>query len=171
VSWILTYSGKKFFPLEPVFEDIDVVDIAHSLAQQCRFNGHCRPFYSVAEHSVRVSRIVPASDALWGLLHDASEAYVSDLPRPLKGLVPEFSAAEERLQQLIARRFDLPWPIPDCVHEADNILLRTELRDVMPPLLEAWQMRVDPLTEGIVPVDSATAERMFLNRYCELKRA
>ena len=105
MSWIQTYTGRKFFPLTDEPGEIDLRDIAHSLALQCRFNGHCRQFYSVAEHSVRVSHILPDEEAAWGLLHDAAEAYVSDLPRPLKLTVPDFRAAEDRLLRQIAETY------------------------------------------------------------------
>ena len=83
-DWIQTMSGVIFYPLDPRPEEIRIEDIAHALSHQCRFAGHCREFYSVAEHSVRVSRELPQEFMLWGLLHDASEAYLVDLPRPIK---------------------------------------------------------------------------------------
>src|ERR1039457_118422 len=85
-GFIGTFSGLRFWPLDPNPEKILIDDIAHALAHQCRFGGHASRFYSVAEHSVHVSRLCPPEDALWGLLHDASEAYLVDLPRPLKQL-------------------------------------------------------------------------------------
>jgi len=94
MSWIQTYTGKCFHPREPGPDDFDIRDVAHALSLLCRFNGHCRTFYSVAEHSVRVSRICPPAAALWGLLHDLGEAYVGDLPRPLKPLMPRFEEIE-----------------------------------------------------------------------------
>ncbi|MFG0247924.1 MAG: phosphohydrolase, partial [Phycisphaeraceae bacterium JB051] len=80
MSWIQTYTGKAFYPLREDPGIIDIRDIAHALSLQCRFNGHCSDFYSVAQHSVHVSEVVPQAFALWGLLHDAAEAYMSDLP-------------------------------------------------------------------------------------------
>src|ERR1017187_10636100 len=77
---ITTFSGIHFWPLLPNPADIRIEDIAHALSNQCRFAGHAREFYSVAEHSVRVSQLCPPEDALWGLLHDASEAYLTDVP-------------------------------------------------------------------------------------------
>src|ERR1019366_9954250 len=82
---IRTYSGVRFKPLDPD-PAVGISDIAHALANQCRFGGHSSAFYSVAQHSVRVSEICAAEDALWGLLHDASEAYLVDVPAPLKQL-------------------------------------------------------------------------------------
>lgn len=167
MSWILTYTGKKFFPLadeQGEQGEIDLRDIAHSLALQCRYNGHCRHFYSVAEHSVRVSHVVPPEDARWGLLHDAAEAYVSDLPRPLKVTVPDFRAAEDRLLQRIAETFGLPWPMPGSVHHADEVLLATEVRDLMAPVPDDWTFKVTPLAETVTPRSPGDAEALFLAR-------
>jgi hypothetical protein len=168
MSWILTYGGRQFFPLEPRPGDIDVGDIAHSLAMQCRFNGHCRRFYSVAEHSVRVSRILEGRARLWGLLHDAAEAYISDLPRPLKATAPGFRAAEDRLLEVIVTRFGLEWPMPPAVAHADDVLLATEMRDLMAPSPTPWPLEAAPLAATIVPVDHDEAEKLFLERFAEL---
>lgn len=168
MSWIQTYSGRQFFPLEPRPADVDVVDVAHSLALQCRFNGHCRPFYSVAEHSVRVSRVLEGPLRLWGLLHDAAEAYISDLPRPLKATAPGFRAAEDRLLEVIVTRFGLEWPMPAAVADADDVLLATEMRDLMAPAPVAWPLRAEPLPDPIIPVGHVEAERLFLARFAEL---
>jgi hypothetical protein len=167
MSWIQTFTGKQFWPLEPRAEDVDVRDIAHSLSLQCRFNGHCRVFYSVAEHSVRVSRIVPPDLASWGLLHDAAEAYLSDLPRPVKDRLFGFRDIEERLLEVIARAFGLPWPMPAAVAEADDALLATEARDLMGLPPSSWKLSAAPLQERIVPVSAESAELLFLARHRE----
>lgn len=164
MSWISTYTGKRFFPLADDPGVIDLRDIAHSLALQCRYNGHCRQFYSVAEHSVRVSHLVPTTDAAWGLLHDAAETYVSDLPRPLKRTVPDFRAAEDKLLRRIAETFGLPWPMPHSVHHADEVLLATEVRDLMAPMADGWQFTVAPLAEIVTPISPPEAESLFLAR-------
>ena len=83
-AWIQTYTGGKFHLLAPRQEEINIVDIAHALSMMCRFTGHVRRFYSVSEHSWHASYLVPKQDALWALLHDASEAYMADMNRPLK---------------------------------------------------------------------------------------
>lgn len=84
-DWIQTFSGKKFFPLEPEKNEYDIHDIAHALSLKCRFGGHCQRFYSVAEHCVRVADIVAPESKLWALLHDAAEAYLPDVCQPIKG--------------------------------------------------------------------------------------
>lgn len=167
-GWIQTFTGRKFEPLDPDPAAIVVEDIAHALSLHCRFNGHCRVFYAVAEHSVRVSRQLSGNDALWGLLHDASEAYLSDVPKPLKQNLPDYRAAEAHLMRAIAQRFDLSWPIPEAVHAADATLLATERRDLMADAPDDWGLRASPLDEPIDPLAPADAERWFLARFGEL---
>ena len=113
-DWIQTYTGKKFFPLKPNPADICIEDIAHSLSMQCRFAGHSKQFYSVAQHcNAMVNCWFPHPEqrelAKYALLHDASEAYLTDIPRPLKHL-PEFQfyrKAKKRLTKMIYIKFGL----------------------------------------------------------------
>lgn len=165
MSWIQTYTGKQFWPLEPRPQDLDTRDIAHSLSLQCRFNGHCLAFYSVAEHSVRVSRQLPADLALWGLLHDAAEAYLGDLTRPVKAKADWFKEAEEKLLQVIAEAYALPWPMPEAVRKADDVLLVTEARDLMEEPPQPWGLSASPLPGRIHPLGPAEAEAAFMDRY------
>ena len=125
-AFIHTYSGKKFYALDPKSEDIDLSDIAHALSNLCRFGGHSPVFYSVAEHSVLVSEAVPVKDALWGLLHDASEAYLCDIPRPFKPYLSNYKELEERIQRTIGNAFGLSWPIPESVHFIDRNIVAAE---------------------------------------------
>jgi hypothetical protein len=168
MSWIQTYTGRQFFPFDPRGEDVDIRDIAHSLSFLCRFNGHCRVFYSVAEHSLRVSRLLGDDLALWGLLHDAAEAYLSDLPRPVKASLPAFVDMEARLLREIARVFGLTWPMPAEVRWADDVLLATEARDLMEPAPASWELDEQPLEGAIVPLAPEEAERAFLERFAAL---
>ncbi len=170
MSWIQTYTGRKFYSVDPRAEDIDVRDIAHSLSNLCRFNGHCLRYYSVAEHSVRVARALPSELSLWGLLHDAGEAYLTDLPRPVKQFLPQFSELEDRVLCRVAERFGLSWPMPAAVKHADNVLLATEARDLMAPPPEAWNLGVEPLAEPIEPMMPHEAERWFLEEFARLTR-
>jgi hypothetical protein len=165
--WIMTFTGRRFWPLTPRPEDVDLRDIAHALSLLCRFNGHCRTFYSVAEHSVRVSRAVPPHLALWGLLHDAAEAYLSDIPRPLKRQWPWFEAHEDTLLQVILARYGLELPMPPEVKAADTTLLVTEMRDLMPPEV-GWQALGVPLPDPITPLSPEAAEALFLRRTREI---
>lgn len=171
MSWIQTYTGKKFFPLAPRPDNIDIRDIAHSLSLQCRFNGHCQSFYSVADHSVRVAAVLPPPLQLAGLLHDAAEAYVGDLPRPVKQQLPTFADAEDSLLKAIFTHFGLPWPVPVEVWHADDKLLATELRDLMCPAPEPWTLDATPLPGPVIPLSPADAEAVFLRTFHELSNA
>jgi len=124
----LTFTGKLVLPLAPRADDVDIVDIAHALANTCRFNGHTRRFYSVAEHSVRVARKVgDPRHKLVALLHDAAEAYTGVVIRPLKRYFPELFEAERRVWAAIAEHYALPEKLPNAVTEADNWALHNEL--------------------------------------------
>ena len=93
-EWIITASGKRFYLRRPTPADIDAGDVAHALAHICRFNGHTREFYSVAQHSILVSRLLPDELKLAGLLHDAAEAYCGDMVKPLKNCLKDFAEYE-----------------------------------------------------------------------------
>ena len=187
-DWQQTFRGAQFWALDPRPEEIDVRDIAHALALQCRFAGACRVPYSVAEHSVRVSRVVEAQFfdgiysreersmyALGGLLHDASEAYCVDVPRPLKPHLAGYREIEHRVTAAVEEWAGLPdgacsfvW-----VKNADEVLLMTEKRDLMAPAPVPWTFAqgvvCEPLAETIVPWTWQEAEERFLARYHELR--
>ncbi len=167
-SWIQTYTKRRFDPINPDPEQIDIRDIAHALSLVNRFGGHTEYAYSVAQHSVIVARNVPRPDALWGLLHDASEAYLADICRPVKPFIQGYKEAEEKLMRAIAERFDLPWPCPESVHVADRNALQTEMRDLMSPLAEGWPVYGTPFPERIEPWSADLAETRFLRAYEEL---
>lgn len=168
-------SGKFFNLLGCKPEDVKIQDIAAHLPNLCRFTGAVREFYSVAQHSVIVSWIVPPHLALCGLLHDATEAYINDLSRPMKQIAKDYVAYERNvLWPVIAKQFGLPEEIPPEVHEADNIVLVTERRDLMPPAapedLWRWEWAKDiiPLKGQIHPWTPARARMMFKERWFEL---
>jgi uncharacterized protein len=169
-SWIQTHSGRRFNPLKPNPDAIVIQDVAHALSMQCRFSGHCREFYSVAQHSVLVSYICDHKDALWGLLHDATEAYLVDVPRPLKrsGKLQGYIEIEAVMQEAVCRRFGLPFVEPPSVKIADTKLLATEARDLMSPLHSDWQQPVDPLPFKIEAWEHQKAKDMFMQRFFEL---
>jgi hypothetical protein len=169
-AWIQTYSGRRFCPTNPNPDAIVIQDIAHSLSMQCRFTGHTKKFYSVAQHSVYVSHICNEEDALWGLLHDASEAYLTDVPRPLKrsGHFSAYIEFEARMQAAICKRFGLPIEEPPSVKKADAKLLATESRDLMAPLHKDWIQRVSPLPFTVEAWDQQKAKDMFMQRFYEL---
>lgn len=169
--FICTYSGARFFIDECNTEDIPIEDIAHALAFNCRFNGHLEQFYSVAEHSVNVSLLVPEEQSLWGLLHDVSEAFVPDMPRPFKQLMPEFQQYEDRIMQAVAKQYGLEWPMPKELKYIDNNIVAVEA-DVLfrePPEWTKHYPRVAP-DHMIVGLAPGKARRLFLERYEELTK-
>lgn len=146
---ILTASGTCFNLLEPDPDLIEIEDIAHALSNLCRFTGHTRVFYSVAEHSVRASlcAFVPAEHALEALLHDAAEAYIGDVSSPLKAQLHEYRNIEFGVEQAIRKRFGLPAKKTPCVKQADLTMLATEKRDLMSADGDDW-----PILRGIAPL-------------------
>lgn len=169
-AWIQTYSGRRFNPTNPVPDAIVIQDIAHPLSNQCRFSGHCKKFYSVAQHCVLASYICNFEDALWALLHDATEAYLVDVPRPLKqsGLFGAYIEFEAKMTAAICERFGLNPVEPVSVKRADKIMLSTEARDLMGPLRVDWGPIGDALPFTIEPWSPKEAEERFLKRFFEL---
>ena len=127
---ILTVEGEYFDFVAPG-PGISLEAIARGLSNICRFNGQCRTFYSVAEHSVWVSRVVPSEWALVALLHDAAEAFIGDVTKPLKNLLPDYQAIERRVECAIAAKFGLPLAMPEEVKAADRQMLWVEQRQIM----------------------------------------
>jgi uncharacterized protein len=176
-GWIQTYTGKKFWPLEPRVEEVDIEDIAHALSNLCRFAGHVTQFYSVAQHSVIVSEQCPFGAKLWGLLHDAPEAYMVDLPQPIKHdpTMRGYRVAEEHLMRCIGQRFALTRWTPEAVSRCDRLALCAERRDLLRPLAdEDWLASVgggyvDPISiPTIRPWSPAEAEERFLDAFAFL---
>lgn len=169
-AWIQTYSGRRFNPTNPYVDAIVIQDIAHALSMQCRFSGHCKKFYSVAQHSVLVSYICDSADAMWGLLHDATEAYLVDVPRPLKrsGKFDAYLEFEAKMQVAICKRFGLPEKEPPSVKRADTIMLATEARDLMGPLHSDWVQPTEPLPFKIEALPQQQAKDLFMKRFFQL---
>lgn len=150
--WFLTFTGRQIYPFDMRAEDIDIADIAHSLSLQCRFNGHCREFYSVGLHSIYVAYHLPQELKFVGLLHDATEAYVGDMIRPLKRAIPEFERIETEIWYAICERFRLPYQtLPREVKEADSRMLMTERRDLLTANPAKWEEDQVAGGEGIEP--------------------
>ncbi len=171
-AWIETFTGRKFHLLDPSPSEVHIEDVAHALSLLCRYTGHTRNFYCVGDHSLRVSHLCDPTDALAGLLHDASEAYLADMNSPLKHS-PEMSkyrTAEKRVQAVIMKRFGLPSKEPASVKLADRRLLVTEKRDLLSANGPVWEnfRGFDPFPMTIVPMEPKYAEARFLDRFEEL---
>jgi uncharacterized protein len=175
-DWMQTYTGRQFWPLDPRPEDVDLRDIAWSLANQCRFAGHCKRFYSVAEHSLIMERRAPDPFRLAALFHDASEAYLLDVIRPLKRFISDYATWERNINLAIAAHFGFDAAILDSevIHLLDNRMLATEKRDVMSEPPAPWHELPEPF-DGAIPdlkypqyvfadlFESAVQEALVLN--------
>lgn len=176
-AWIITYTGRKFYHLYPTPDMISIEDIAHALSMLCRWTGHTRYHYSVAQHSWYCSNLVAPEFALSALLHDASEAYLGDMNRPLKHFTPAGPAyleIEERVEDVIYKKFGVPFPLPEAVKEADTQMLYAEKAQLM-TVTEATKYESGKWgsddTEANVRIQRWTprrAEKMFLKRFAEL---
>jgi 5'-deoxynucleotidase YfbR-like HD superfamily hydrolase len=175
--YLQTVSGRWVNPFDPDPEQLEIGDIARALANQCRFGGHCRVFYSVAQHSVIVSELVEArggdaEDVFAALMHDAGEAYLGDMPHPLKHRSPlgaAFKEAENHLERALQDHFAIKPGVPE-IKRADRALLATERRAFS---AETWHW---PELEGVEPVgleltawSPDEAARAFLARFEELE--
>lgn len=149
---IRLFSGKYFNPLEPDIDLIDIQDIAHGLSMQCRFGGHTSVFYSVAEHCVNVSQKVDRGHELAGLLHDASEAYLMDIPRPIKNNLIGYKEAEDKLMRMIAERYGFEYPLHKNVKQCDESALQYEWENIVLKTPGFW-------------VPPGTSKAMFLNTF------
>lgn len=186
--WILTARGEQFFYDEGAgVSSIKVEDIAFALSNLCRFTGHTLRWYSVGEHSLRVCELVMQTMkdsgvdekesrrcALWGLLHDASEAYTGDVNAPLKRWLLQRTDVFQKLEADIMRRvgaaLGLEGEEPEIVKQADLTLCVTEGRDVMPPMQYAWlSLPHAPLPQRITPMPSGLVHRLFVDLYYRLK--
>lgn len=166
-DWIQTFSGRQFYPMDPRPEEIFIEDIAHSLSLQCRYAGHCLRFYSVAEHSVHLARYVAPHNALAALLHDAGEAYLVDVPRPVKPFLAGYKAAEDQVMSAVCKRFGLPAEIPAEVHRADNRIIGDE-RQNMAPCAAKWSGHEYPLGTELEYWSPKVAEFEFLKAFRRL---
>lgn len=190
-NFMRTYTGRKFWPLNPNSADISIEDVAHHLSQECRFNGATYCHYSVAEHALRVSRLVERmvmeqqgvrdeitlrvtrEVALWGLHHDDSEAYLKDMIRPVKhypGLGELYRAVEREVMNEVIEALDLMPHMPYIVKQADDILTHTEGRDLVkdfevPPGAETLPERIYPCA------DPHLVEVEFIRRHHALMNA
>lgn len=169
-DWMQTFTGRRFWPLDPRSDDVSIEDIAHALSLLTRYGGHCMRFYSVAEHCVLLARAVPEEHRLWALLHDASEAYIADIVRPLKRHLDGYGAAEARVMAAVAEHFRLRGVEPPEVKAADSRILMDERAQVMRPTGDTWNYggAREPLGITLQFWSPEQAEREFLALYSEL---
>lgn len=168
VTFIQSYSGAAVDFLSPKPEQILIDDIAHALSLLCRFGGHCSEFYSVAQHSVIASRNVPEKFALEALLHDATEAFLVDMPRPIKQVLKGYRDIESGLDKVIRAKYSLPEKMSPEVHFIDNQMLATEKRDLMKISERPWSNLPDPLEMKITPWSPVRSRREFMYTYNKL---
>lgn len=171
--WIETSTGKQFWYTSDDPREVDIRDIASALSKLCRFTGHCSKFYSVAEHSILVSELLPDHLKLAGLLHDASEAYLADIASPIKQLLPEYKKIEHFVMEKVGRKFGITKEQFEdkLVKCADWSQLKVEASDLLPSRGENWYFP-DGLLGGLYPTcfTPQVAERMFLDTYYDITR-
>ncbi len=174
MSYIATSTGKHIDFVNITPDQICIEDIARGLSNECRFAGQLESFYSVAQHSVYVSQIVPPEYALEALLHDAAEAYIKDIPSPLKAMLPDYKAVEKRIEAVIRENFGLPPAMTVDVHYADLVMLATEKRDFEIDPGSHW-----PILDSVLPDENLiilhqfyppVAYRLFMERFETLTR-
>jgi hypothetical protein len=173
-DFIQTFTGKQFWPMDPHVEDVDIQDIAHALAMQCRYAGHCLSFYSVAEHSVHIADwLLPRHGvevAFCGLMHDGTETWLVDVPRPVKPHLGGYKAAEANIwRKAMVPAFGLPDEITAAVHEADSRILLDERAQNMSPAkyVGGWP-NVEPLGVKLRFWQPPLAKEAFLDRFNKL---
>jgi uncharacterized protein len=175
---MVTYTGKVIYVMNPDPADICIEDIAHATANTCRYSGHVKRYYSVAEHQYIMSFMVPLEDALYALIHDSPEGYLTDIPRPFKKQIPGYAEIEDRVYKAILGALGMEIkPLPPSVKKADEYILGIEQACLMPktkywpPMLTDEEISyfwtdISPIpTLGLVP---SVAEKVYLKRYEEL---
>ncbi|MFJ4193974.1 phosphohydrolase [Pseudomonas sp. NPDC089534] len=173
MTWITTHTGRQFNLTNPTPAMIAPNDIAHALAHLCRFNGHCREHYSAAQHSMLVARLVPAEHQLVALLMDAPRAYLGDMTRPLKTIMPGYRVLESLVWKAICDRFNLDPTLPESVVRADLVALATERRDLMPDPAAEWECLrgIPAMPEPIRPLSAREAGLQYFGQLMELMQS
>jgi hypothetical protein len=164
-------SGAEFDLLDPWGSDFTLHDVAHGLAHICRYAGQCSGFYSVAEHSILVSEVAAGCE-MQALMHDAAEAFLGDVTRPLKQLLPEYKKIEANVEAAIFARFGIEQSARSAVKAADLRVLAAEQQQIMPAGTDAWAARsgVYPAPVKVRFLPPETACERFLWRYKSLSR-
>lgn len=183
-NWLQTYTGKRVYPLSLTSDQIDIIDIAHSLSLTCRFNGHVREFYSVAQHCYLMSQIVPKEYAFAALMHDACETYTSDIPHPIKSQVHVavidtktelgillWDEWETGILKIIFNKYGIPIDYLDKIKEPDRRLCVTEEVALFDSVTDEELIMWPPYKNvDIVSCPARSAEIMFLDRFKELNK-
>lgn len=169
-DWIQTAHGRQFWPMDPRPDEVHLDDIAHALSMLCRFGGHCKRFYSVAEHCVLMARAAPdRHTAFWALLHDASEAYLVDVPRPIKPYLIGYDEAEARIMRAVEYRFKLHLGLPDIVKRMDRAILMDERAQNLAAAPVKWSTEGEPLGVRLQFWEPVRARDEFENEFWRLK--
>jgi hypothetical protein len=169
---IMLHSGAWFDFCAPSSSDFTIEDVAHGLSNICRYAGQCRKFYSVAEHSLLVSEVAEGYE-FEALLHDAAEAFLGDITRPLKQMLPEFKRIEMDVERAILDRFGVAGPIPSQVKQADLRVLAAEQRQIMPEGTDGWVrgQKVDPAPVIVRYLSPEDAKKTYLDRFEALRQS
>jgi len=179
-NWTQTYTGKQFVLLNPSPDAVCIEDVAHSLSMQCRFNGHTKHFFSVAEHSWWVSHIVPPEFALQGLMHDSAEAYISDIPKPFKLMLGFFvEMVEHKHLTVLGEKFGFDPNLSREVKDADVEMLVFEREQALRPTEHKWSPYIENYRPYLAQEQGVEvqlhfwspeeAKERFLARFEELK--
>lgn len=167
-TWVQTFTGRAFWPLDPRPEELFIEDIAHALSHVCRYGGHVRRFYSVAQHSVLAAQAAPPEFALEALLHDASEAYIGDMVSPLKRMIPAFQEIEDGIMRAVAQRYGIPASMSPEVKAIDTALLADEVHALMADPPAMWSTPLTGLGIEIRPWEPRQARAEFLSAFFRL---
>ncbi len=166
-GWVELVSGTRFYFESPTDDMIHPEDVAHSLSKLCRYNGHTKRFYSVAEHACVMSDWVikqpwaTPRDGLTALHHDDPEYIIGDLITPIKVTMPQFKKLEIVLSQALAHRFMTEWPFPDWIKETDNRIIKDERRSIMNLSINEWGIEdLEPLNVKFMPISGRSSKLM-----------
>lgn len=172
-GWIQTYSGGRFWPMDPRIDDVKLEDIAHHLSMRARFSGACTSLLSVAQHSVLLSFQVPGGpEARFAALHhDDTEAFLPDVPTPVKPYIPFWRMLEGTHEHaIVLGAFGVDATALKCIKPYDKRIVADEAAALLRPSEHKWKVRPEPLGISIRPWSPAEAEERFLERHAELSR-
>lgn len=161
--YMVTYSGRRFYPDNPRAEDVDILDIAHALGMTCRYGGHVKQFYSVAQHSLLMAQEATPQNKMLALLHDAPEAYLGDVIRPIKHHLNlgDYMRMEKEVERVICEAFGIECPsICAEVKELDAAIIRDEREQLFvlnPEPVTGLRLGVE-----IIPMSPETCRWAFL---------